>query len=133
MIKVFMRTNRDCFRCCVATILELEYEQVPDFFDYEDEDPSIGFVAAKAWLHARGMWLLCINIAGHSTTSHDHFRGPYIWLGTPRGRVDDEVAHAVVMDRGALVHDPRVGGKGVTVLEDGLNVAMFICQGRDDA
>jgi hypothetical protein len=41
-------TMGDCFRACVASILELPYEEVPHFMDPKANDPA-KFIHSKGW------------------------------------------------------------------------------------
>ena len=49
----------DCFKCCVASIFELEYDQVPNFI--EDRSDHMDNVAAK-WLDQFGYKVVSIVI-----------------------------------------------------------------------
>lgn len=53
--------NGDCLRACVATLLEVNIEKVPDFALIEGVD-SNGYpefwIALQSWLNARGLWFL---------------------------------------------------------------------------
>lgn len=133
MILVKMRTERDCFSCCVATILGYRYEDVPVFFDYEDKDPYIGWTAFGKWLEGRSMWpLLKIIHRTRLLEPENILEGAHILLGTAVGRIDADESHAVVCVLGAQ-YDPRVGGKGVGPFADGTMTAVIICHGDVNA
>lgn len=103
----------DCFRACLATILELPIQKVPHFalLDFAP-DVSVSMQCAQAWLEANGyeMWMgiddgerplpLCI-VNGLS----------------PRG-----IKHAVVGDTatGEIIHDPHPSRSGLTTIENRL-------------
>lgn len=126
MIQVPMRLKNDCFKCCVASILELPYEEVPHFFDYEAPDPNIGFRYLERWLHERKQWPLFMSLVPVQARPEWDY---HIVLGPARGRIDADEVHAVVHIGSGLCFDPRAGGKGVGVYPDRTNAYLFICAG----
>lgn len=122
----------DCWPCCIASILELPYEAVPNFFQMEQdgEIPS-GWNAAMEFLRAeRGLTLWRFSIWGDDSPRlvfgneriDYHFLIPGYWIASvlsPRVREPCEPCdacgglgwqpgrHAVVMRANDIVWDPH--------------------------
>ena len=104
----------DCFKCCVASIFELEYDQVPNFI----EDPSKWMdLATNKWLAQFGHRMLSIVV----NEKHDIYgidwilsEGLFCVLSVPSQRFPGG-SHAVVGEfKGKsneyelkIVHDPN--------------------------
>jgi hypothetical protein len=57
--KVFDAGKGDCWRACIASVLELDVDSVPNFVG--DSDHSKGIIAedlAKKWLAERGLFII---------------------------------------------------------------------------
>lgn len=103
----------DCMRACIASVLELQREDVPHF----------GAMEGVTWLKEYVRWL---NKHGFSvyTQFGDHDTHPvmqddenpyYFAIGrTPR---HPEITHMVVCRNGAVVHDPHPSRKGLMSIE----------------
>lgn len=101
----------DCFRCAVASIMELPAEVVPHFGQYDwAEDGERGKRNLREWLKPMGLYYFEIefeeewlkNWQGHMACHH-------ILSGvSPRG-----LRHACVGFDGKLVHDPHLSRAGV--------------------
>lgn len=101
MVPVFQRTKTDCFRCCVASVLELPYEDVPDaLYGTWLED-------LRAWAATRGL-VVEWETDPADVPSDGVFVMGTEWNGDPER---SRHGHAVV-SRGAheVIHDPRPGG-----------------------
>lgn len=126
----------ECYRCCIATIFELDKEDLPIFgleegADVQDEGIDAFIDGLKqqqeveAWLKERGLFIQ------QSTKNDDGLMRPVspwgvciAWGDSPREHVH---SHAVVCDFGdwksaphwrrdfeeALVHDPHPSGEGL--------------------
>lgn len=99
----------NCFSACVASLLELEVEEVPYFMGEPD-----WFFAFNRWLRPRGLYAM--NFEGHP----ERFQGfvpddARCILGgrSPRG------PHAVVGTMsGVTLHDPHPSRDGLLDIED---------------
>lgn len=118
MIPIFQQIvdkgRGDCFKCCVASIFELDYDQVPNFI----EDPSNWMdLAANKWLEQFGYKMLSIII----NDKHDIYgidwilaEGLFCVLSVPSQKFEGG-SHAVVGKftgkdneyRLKIVHDPN--------------------------
>jgi len=108
-----MRTDGDCFRCCVATVLGLEYADVPAFNE-PDEDQWVGNLSA--WCRERGISM--VMVLPHEGTVWSHFLSHGLWIAGgpgPRG-----IHHAVVYDGPNLLHDPHESREGLLKITDAL-------------
>lgn len=113
MARVVMRTDGDCFRCCVATVLGLAYEDVPSFNEPEEDQ----------WIKNLSMWCLYRGIRmllflPHEGTIWAHFHSHGLWIAGgpgPRG-----IPHAVVYDGPTMCHDPHESGEGLLKITDGV-------------
>lgn len=129
----------DCFRCSVASILELPAEEVPHFMeaDWRRKDPA-WYADFHRWLAPRGLAYLDWEI-------HPDYFGPqwfeqivldggfdvhHVMCGVgPSGEL-----HAVVGRNGVMVHDPHPRRSGlVGPGPHGYRFGFFIARGsRDD-
>lgn len=141
MIPVFQtRTSTEtlgnCFEACLASILELELEQIPDRGAHLPDDwaeivsgtraagGDVGEleldlgdydVEIRDWLREQGLGLLEIEVGGRRGVSEDDWlelmepaRG--YWIATHRTK--GEGAHAVVYQGASIVHNPHRGMLG---------------------
>jgi MOSC domain len=108
------------FLACVATILELRFEDLPEL--RADEDPATGWTVSR-WLGGRGLGLAPIADPGSFS-----WAGPWIARGRPPG---SESRRAVVMYGvpSGVVWDPAAGG----ALEDGWIEEGFVVAATDIA
>lgn len=106
------RTETDCLRCCLATVLGLPYDDVPDFVaEYDVEWRE----ALGAWLDARGhlgLWFQASHdqeICGSSIGGREA-----LWIAgglSPRGS-----EHTVVYRGATMLHDPHPSKAGLAVV-----------------
>lgn len=92
----------NCWTACIASLLGLPIEGVPDFVQIEVDGGEDWWAHTWRFLNERG-------------------DGPYIQCGlSPRSPAADgkAVHHAVIYQGGHLVHDPHPDGLGVVSIED---------------
>lgn len=108
----------DCFRCSVASILELPREDVPHFMeqDWHRETPA-WYADVCRWLAPMGMtyldWMIAPQYFGPQWFEHlaldAGFDVYHVMCGVgPRGE-----QHAVVGRNGVLAHDPHPARAGL--------------------
>jgi hypothetical protein len=115
----------DCWRCCVASVLELPYEEVPNAFQMEqDGEVPSGWNVMNGFLRARGwtMWRLGIwgeqgesprlRWGGQKIDYHPTIPEPAYWIASvvsPRIiEADGERGlHTVVMQGDRVAWDPH--------------------------
>lgn len=107
----------DCFRACLASILDLPTLEVPHFFAESDDMHG----ATKAWLAPRGITFLPMYFLNPEALQYTHFGfSGYCILGgygPRRNERGDHREHAVVgriLPFGAeMVHDPHPDRSGL--------------------
>ena len=95
-------TPGDCFRACVASILELPINEVPHFCATEEWIPPL-----QAWFRERG-WMPLLVAGDIGCWLLDAY---HVAAG-PGSR--DGCAHCVVCRGDELAHDPLPGGMGLS-------------------
>ena len=124
----------DCFRCCIASILELPAPDVPHFMieDWGKEKDFTWYPKLTSWLAARGLAYFEHTIAAD-------FHGPrwfallaaagfdvfHVMSGvSPRAR------HSVVARNGVMVHDPHPSRDGlIGPGDDGWTYGFILLRG----
>lgn len=111
MKKHFMQYRNDCYTCCLATVLGLPYEEVPRFYNDNDELLGDWDKQVSAFLEKHNLQVVQVQmspevlkllkglaiVAGPSYTPEYRDRGEY---------------HAVVYLNGELFHDPKPNPTG---------------------
>lgn len=106
----------DCFRACVASVLELARDEVPHFFDYEEPSADAGLAVLEEWLRRRSLSFTILILPAPLPADLRYFvRGHYIQCGRVFG---GETVHAVVGAGGEQVHDPNPLRRGVRPYAD---------------
>lgn len=102
MILVDQRTESDCLVACLATILRLPYQTVPDFVGLHG---GRWYGHLQGWLRERGLEITFFD-------EHYPRRGLYMVYGfTNRGS-----PHMTVWSGGDMVHDPHPERAGLVVI-----------------
>lgn len=110
----------DCWKCCIASILELDYDDVPHFAqDAEHGDSESWWNATQEWLRPRGLVLARFGLWGDerpflmfgSDRLRWHWSVPGHWLAgvtSRRTRPNGEhIGHVVVMNGSEVAWDPH--------------------------
>lgn len=112
MQTVFGETG-NCFSACLASVLEIELSEVPNFF--EGIDPKDN----KAWWSALRSWLNPLNLdvmsVGITLNALEEYKNAYLLVGgsSPRGNF----LHAVIYHGGEMVHDPHESRAGILSID----------------
>lgn len=106
-------TTGDCFRACLASILEADHEEIPDFCKWQGDWHSL----MNDWFAKRGLCILTVQIVDGMPWNPLPGNPWAIFVGkTPSG-----VLHAVVgRCEGpdfAIVHDPHPNQGGIDLVE----------------
>lgn len=91
----------NCFRACVASILELSMEDVPDFCN---ENPDNWFVSFCDWLRQFGMTAMMIK-AERWKGSYSKILRDVDLLAGGKSAIRDNM-HEVIYRNGEMIHDP---------------------------
>lgn len=109
MQKVYNSQRGDCFSACVASILELQLDDVPNFHDFDDKDFSD---ALDEWFNDRGMVYLEFDLTIGDATEFISQLDMVYTIGTIRSPRARAIRHAVVCKGGKIIHDPHPNQDG---------------------
>lgn len=115
----------DCWRCCIAALLQVPAETVPHFLK---DSPDDMYGATQKWLNERGLWLFNIPVGGiwHPGLYSEHDAPPIISCGpTPRSTAM-HMTHAVITVNRKMVYDPHPDNNGLTAVTDHYIVAGML-------
>jgi hypothetical protein len=102
----------DCFLACLAGLLEIPIESVPDF--QLMEKPQEWHLRMMEFLEKHGCDLHGSAYGDRALTYEPGIDGYYIVAGdSPRGLVR---GHSVIFYKGKMVHDPHPSGEGITAI-----------------
>lgn len=108
MTPVFQRADDDCFRCCVASVLDWPYEDVPDFMEGSTVTVSTDYM--DRWFASHGLVLLRFPIPVatplQARTMVAASQPPVCYILS--GLTKKGVGHAVVCLGSQVAHDPAV-------------------------
>lgn len=108
----------DCFRAVMASILELDRDDVPHFFD-GGVSAETGFQVLDEWLSRAGLTYVetaypardFFDAVDFVKVASASYPGLFLIVG---GSVTTSVNHVVIAKDGETVHDPAVNGSGLT-------------------
>lgn len=111
----------DCWRCCVAAVVQVPAEQVPHFMALNQGDADI-----QRWLMARGYCQIRFDHPyGYPFIYTPGFHGdpeplvPIIAIGPTVRSLLPSHQHAVVMVGGKVVYDPHPSDAGLLAVKYG--------------
>lgn len=101
----FGEAEGNCFPACVASVLELPLETIPNFIEQEKETGNHWFWLCNQWLEQLNLALVHLEIPDAKTLYNAkkwalgyHLAG----VTSPRN-----LKHSVVIKNGKVVHDPH--------------------------
>lgn len=101
----------NCFSACLASVLELPIEEVPNFFHGEDKSPEAWWRRARAWLETQGFGIVCMTVdSDHHDPLHWYHPDAYLIVAGKSERGRD---HAIVCRGGRMIHDPHPSQTGI--------------------
>lgn len=105
---IFGNKKGNCFAACVASLLNLPLEEVPNFCaDYTDET---WWNAFRSWLHKRKLEAFFFEFGDSFDEAPMH--GDFLWIASgksPRG----DFLHSTVYKGKKLEHDPHPSRDGL--------------------
>lgn len=105
MIPVFMKKNDDCWRSCLASLLEMDYDDVPEFPEKDSpEDGVFWFKKTQEFLSQFGLGYIEVYLS-ESFSKELVCRGYHVILGD--SKLLPGYKHATVGKDGEIVHDPN--------------------------
>lgn len=101
----------NCYPACIASVLELQLEEVPHFHQLHAK-PEDALVEILKFLLPRGYSSLCFDWA---PWVHAYFAGALVLVSgkSPRGDFQHVVVGEVTSDGWKLVHDPHPSREGI--------------------
>ena len=103
------RTKDDCMRCCLATLLDIPYEEVPNF---HPEDPALFDKLIRDFLSDRGLALLNVGYT-EDIGSYLHGYDQFIHMICGPTTRDTDMFHACLGYSGKFLHDPHKSNLGL--------------------
>lgn len=107
----------NCFAACVASILEIKLDEVPNFC----AKPDGWWLRFLRWMSDRGWGVIVLDLVDSEGASAAAFLNRiqgYAWIGS--GPADRGLLHAVVYCGREMVHDPHPSRAGLQKLEEAL-------------
>lgn len=101
----------DCFAACLASLLELSIEQVPNFCADTSGEDTEWFTHVRAWLRGFRLTAVCMHGPPHPRQLADTFS--IVCGSSARG-----LRHATIWLGSSLVHDPHPSRAGLVEVED---------------
>ena len=92
----------NCFTACIASILELPIDKVPNFM----EDKNHWYIAAYQWLYDKGYELKHKKLEDGETL-------PGYWISSGKSYRFPDQHHAVVYYKKEMAHDPHPSRDGL--------------------
>lgn len=115
MIPVFQTkfgADGNCFSACLASLLELNIDDVPNFYEIGGAENVTWWNSVREWLEQVGLGLVVMSLP--SIECIDYLKGIHIVSGeTIRG---GGILHATLWESGKMIHDPHPLGDGLTSL-----------------
>lgn len=104
-------THGNCFSACLASVLELPIERVPNFYDLAPHsEPAAWWAEVRAWLAPLGWGVIHATVPAEVLAEYPGI----LIVGGKTSRYTD---HAVVYVDGQLAHDPWPGGQGLVEID----------------
>jgi hypothetical protein len=102
-------TEGNCFNACIASLLDLKIDQVPELQGWEDEQ---WITELNEWLINRGQVYFELRIAKTESTLFFRNKDFYHVLIGQSPRLDG-YDHCVVGRKGIIIHDPHPDNIGI--------------------
>lgn len=114
MIKVFQtrygKEEGNCYQACLASILEMKLEDVPDFCNLYKEPFGQWQIEANKWLRRFGLATITIQPNFRSVHDKEVLKGCHLIV---TGKNNDGVNHCCIYKNGACIHNPNKKCKGI--------------------
>jgi len=109
--RIISPENGDCFKCCIASLLELDYEDVPNFIEF---GRGKWYEKTYYFLQEHGYDLHGLSQHQATKPTLEEYKGVdgFIIARGPSLRYEGST-HAVIYKKGELVHDPHPSKAGV--------------------
>lgn len=112
MIPVKQRQHNDCVRAAVASILEREYEDVPNFAQQAEDSGQWWGSHVDQWLESEGYPFRLANFAFREPRPRVYMESFWLgepwWFATVESKTQSDTLHAVVMHGNDIAWDPGI-------------------------
>ena len=120
----------DCFRCCIASLLDKKAEQVPHFCDYlwDDTDPDGGrfYRYLNEWLAPQGLAYIEITVSPDQLWDWKQFQEAGLTVYHVLSGHSERARHSVIARNGEMVHDPHPSRGGlIGPYKDGSEIGLY--------
>jgi len=120
---IFEKEQGNCFAACIASLLEVNIE---DVIHFPPGTASDWRMIINEWLSEYGLFYLELSLPGDARDEHVKYWGWHIISGlSPRGT---HTRHAVVGYQGKTVHDPHPSRAGL--IGDDFTYGFLVCTRR---
>lgn len=102
----------NCFQACLASIFELELEDVPDFCNVYPTKDNTWFNEYTKWLNGKGYSVLTFSLLENSSISLNgpQLRGCILLVS---GKNKNKVQHCTIYRDGECIHNPNKNCTGI--------------------
>lgn len=122
------QTGPDCFSICVACLLNLPADAVPDFIGDAEDTPQHWTELARDWLKCYGVTPIVVRLekASRGAIIEDDFDG-LLWIAVGPPVESDERAecHAVIYRGKRMEHDPHPSRAGLRDINEAFLLVPF--------
>jgi hypothetical protein len=111
-VKRFPHVPGNCLSACIASILEMPVEEIPNFVDTSDYRDGLWVGRLNAWLETLGLYAYTVL-----ADEWDVHTNPPVGYYIAYGRSINNNLHAVVCKDNCMVHDPDSRRTGLVSVE----------------
>ena len=104
----FGESKGNCFQAAIASILDLQLEQVPDFCNLYPQKDDTWYRKYIEWLKERGLSSISIS---EDDLGKPIYKGCFLLVS---GKNNDGVSHTVIYRDGICVHNSNKNCRGIT-------------------
>jgi hypothetical protein len=120
----------DCFRACIASLLEMNIEDVPHFVEIYENNPELH---KKPWLKVVNDWLKEIGYYYIEISYNGYHPGAFkAWAGIDEyyhilcGKSPRGCSHAVIGKNGKIFFDPHPSHEGFVNPEEEWTMGLIL-------
>ena len=114
--------NGNCMQACVASILEVDLDQVPNFMEF---GPDEYLKTITEWCKSLGVIVINIDFAIKHDDVFELFEDSYL-IASGKSPRDETKNHAVVWKNGSIVHDPHPDKTGLVGEPESFSVFVVV-------
>ena len=99
----------NCFQACIASIFEMDLDDVPDFMNIKDPSSiPLWYDPLNRWLYKYGLAYIELVLPAHALVQKWTFQGVHIKIckSFNANAIENGYDHAVVGFQDTIIHDP---------------------------